>query len=149
MLITNKLLNQARGSGRSGADVTLEFCKKLFIEQMGTGIGRMRDAARNANVAEPEFEFNGFFRVTFRRNPLAVSGGRQSVVYRSLSVAASDRKQAIVAYLKEHGHARVSELAGIIGLSDGRVRALLREMAGDGIIIKVGDKRHAHYILKP
>jgi hypothetical protein len=29
MLTTNKLLNPARGSGRSGADVTAEFCKKL------------------------------------------------------------------------------------------------------------------------
>jgi len=121
------------------------FFRIDFIEQMGTGIGRMRDAARNANVAEPEFEFNGFFRVTFRRNPSAISVGRQSVVNRSLSVAASDRKQAVVAYLKEHGHARVSELVGVIGLSDGRVRALLREMAGDGTIEKIGDKRSTHY----
>ena len=29
MLATNKLPNPARGSGRSGADVTAEFCKKL------------------------------------------------------------------------------------------------------------------------
>jgi predicted HTH transcriptional regulator len=36
---------------------------------MGTGIGRMRDAARKANVAEPAFEFDYFFKVTFKRNP--------------------------------------------------------------------------------
>ena len=39
-----------------------------YIEQMGTGIGRMRNAAREANVAEPKFEFSGFFKVTFKRN---------------------------------------------------------------------------------
>jgi ATP-dependent DNA helicase RecG len=44
------------------------FFRINFIEQMGTGIGRMRDAARKANIAEPVFEFNGFFKVTFKRN---------------------------------------------------------------------------------
>jgi ATP-dependent DNA helicase RecG len=39
-----------------------------YIEQMGTGIRRMKNAAREANVAEPEFVLNGFFRVTFKRN---------------------------------------------------------------------------------
>jgi len=29
MLTTNRLINPARGSGRSGADVTAEFCKSL------------------------------------------------------------------------------------------------------------------------
>ncbi|GHU57430.1 hypothetical protein AGMMS49975_23010 [Clostridia bacterium] len=44
------------------------FFRIDYIEQMGTGIGRMRNATREANVAEPEFEFAGFFKVTFRRN---------------------------------------------------------------------------------
>ena len=39
-----------------------------YIEQMGTGIRRMRNATREANVAEPEFEFSGFFKVTFKRD---------------------------------------------------------------------------------
>jgi len=44
------------------------FYRIDYIEQMGTGIRRMRTAAREANVAEPEFEFTGFFKVTFKRN---------------------------------------------------------------------------------
>ena len=39
-----------------------------YIEQMGTGIVRMKNAAKEAKVAEPEFELSGFFKVTFRRN---------------------------------------------------------------------------------
>jgi ATP-dependent DNA helicase RecG len=38
-----------------------------YIEQMGTGIERMRQASREANVEEPRFETNGFFKVTFKR----------------------------------------------------------------------------------
>ena len=41
-----------------------------YIEQMGAGIRRMRSAAKEANVAEPEFDLHDFFRVTFMRNQL-------------------------------------------------------------------------------
>ena len=39
-----------------------------YIEQMGTGIMRMKNATKEANVASPEFELHDFFRVTFARN---------------------------------------------------------------------------------
>jgi sugar-specific transcriptional regulator TrmB len=50
-------------------------------------------------------------------------------------------------FLKEKGQARTTDLASVTGLSDGRVRALLRSMVGDGTIEKIGDYRHAYYIL--
>jgi hypothetical protein len=40
-------------------------------------------------------------------------------------------------------------LSALSDLSDGRVRDLLREMVSDGAIEKIGDKRYAHYVLKP
>ena len=119
-----------------------------YIEQMGTGIKRMRNAAREANVAEPEFELSGFFKVTFKRNEADVLSGRQSVVNRSQSDTLSDRKQAIISFLEEHGRAKAIDFANVIGLSDGRVRALLREMVSDGTIEKVGNNRYAYYVLK-
>jgi DNA-binding IclR family transcriptional regulator len=71
-----------------------------------------------------------------------------SVVNRSLSVATTDRKSAVITFLKEHKQAKVTDFVVVIGLSDGRVRALLREMVSDGTIEKVGDKRYAYYVLK-
>jgi ATP-dependent DNA helicase RecG len=51
-----------------------------YIEQMGTGILRMKNAAKKASLAEPEFELTGFFKVTFRRNaaihPTAATNGQ-------------------------------------------------------------------------
>ncbi|MDR1765165.1 MAG: hypothetical protein LBR77_03560 [Lachnospiraceae bacterium] len=124
------------------------FFRIDYIEQMGTGIGRMRDATRNADVEEPIFEFVGFFKVTFKRNEADASIGRQSVANRSLSVATTDRKSAVISFLEEHEKAKVADLINVVGLSDGRVRALLRSMVSDGTIEKVGDKRFTHYVLK-
>jgi ATP-dependent DNA helicase RecG len=122
-----------------------------YIEQMGTGIERMRNAAKNAGVAEPEFELNNFFKVTFKRNPTDTLSGRQAVASshkRSQAVAPSDRKRIVIEYLKEQGQAKTPDFIVVTGLSDGRVRALLREMVNDGTIEKVGDNRYTHYVLK-
>ncbi|MDR1508239.1 MAG: putative DNA binding domain-containing protein [Synergistaceae bacterium] len=54
------------------------FFRIGYIEQMGTGIGRMRNAAREANIADPKFEFTAFFKVTFKRKEADVSIGGQS-----------------------------------------------------------------------
>ena len=72
----------------------------------------------------------------------------QSVANRSQPLAPSERKDAVIAFLKEHKQAKTTDFIDIIGLSDGRTRALLREMVSDGIIEKVGDKRYTHYVLK-
>jgi ATP-dependent DNA helicase RecG len=38
-----------------------------YIEQMGTGIMRMKNAVREAQLVEPEFELVNFFKVAFKR----------------------------------------------------------------------------------
>jgi ATP-dependent DNA helicase RecG len=70
-----------------------------------------------------------------------------SVANRSLSVGATDRRQAIVNYLKINGQVKTRNLLDVVGLSDGRVRALLRNMVEEGTIEKVGDKRYTSYKL--
>ena len=57
-----------------------------YIEQMGTGIMRIKNATKLANVADPEFEFIDFFKVIFKRNEI----DNQSVTQDDVKVA-SDR----------------------------------------------------------
>ena len=127
------------------------FYRIGYIEQMGTGIMRMREATKEADVAEPKFELENFFRVTFKRTQLDTSSGHQATANghkRSQAVAPSDRKRLVIEYLEEHSQAKNSDFVDITGLSDGRVRALLREMVNDGTIEKIGDNRYTYYMLK-
>ena len=124
------------------------FYRINYIEQMGTGIRRMRNAAREANVAEPEYEFTNFFKVTFKRNKNYDSIRRHSAANRPQSVTPADKKQAIISFLEENIQGRVSDFVKIVSLSDGRVRELLREMASEEKIEKVGNYQFAYYILK-
>ena len=127
------------------------FFRIDYIEQMGTGIGRMRDAARKANVAEPAFEFDGFFKVTFKRNIADAtnpSSDSQAVASGNQAVATADRKNEILTFIKTNGKTSSSELAKVTGLTSGRIRSLLRELVNEGTIEKIGDNRFARYILK-
>jgi predicted HTH transcriptional regulator len=108
----------------------------------------MRNAAREANIAEPKFEFTGFFKVTFKRNEADVSIGNQSAINRQLSVATADRKSFIIDFIEKNGQGKVNELASALGLGSRRVRDLLRELVDDGTIEKIGDKRYTYYVLK-
>jgi ATP-dependent DNA helicase RecG len=119
-----------------------------YIEQMGMGIIRMKNAAMEANVAEPEFELSGFFKVTFKRNEADISIACQSITNQPQSISPADRKKAILSFLEEHNRVKVQDLTKIIDLSDSRIRTMLRDMANEGTIEKVGRNRYAYYILK-
>ena len=81
-----------------------------------------------------------------------VDGTTLSEVYRlpigGQSVAASDRKIAIKYFIQKHGDVKTADLAEAFGLSDGWLRALLREMVEDGTIEKIGKNRYTSYKLR-
>ena len=127
-----------------------------YIEQMGTGVMRMKKAAREAEVPEPEFALSDFFKVTFRRNePQSLASTEQKSGKRLKPVAtespnrlASDRKLEIVAYLQNNKQASITDASKLLHLSKSRARAILRGMIADGTIEKVGNNRYAYYVLK-
>jgi ATP-dependent DNA helicase RecG len=81
-----------------------------------------------------------------------VEGASLSEVYRfpigGQSVMATDRKEAIKNFVREHGEVKTVDLVKAFSLSDGYLRALLRKMVGDGTLEKLGDKRYTRYKLK-
>jgi len=131
------------------------FYRIDYIEQMGTGIMRMKEAAKEADIAEPKFELENFFRVTFKRPPLpsVTSSGSQAVASDTQATLSdtqatlSDRKSAIISYLETHGKASSSNIAGFMGVTNNWVRTILRQMVDDGTIEKIGNNRYTHYEL--
>ena len=132
------------------------FYRIDYIEQMGTGIMRMKEAAREANVAEPLFELNNFFRVTFKRSPIqsvtpsdiqAIPSDTQAIL-NDTQATLSDRKASIITWLESHDRAKASDIATLFGVSNVWARTILRMMVSDGTIEKIGDNRYAYYVLK-
>jgi ATP-dependent DNA helicase RecG len=131
-----------------------------YIEQMGTGITRMRNEAKEANVAEPEFELLNFFKVTFRRNAVQETSSSDSQATVSDSQAtfkrqssdsqatANNRKMQIINYLEANERATAPDIADYLGKGKSWARTILRQMTNDGMIEKCGDNRFTYYVLK-
>ncbi|MCL2655353.1 MAG: helix-turn-helix domain-containing protein [Coriobacteriia bacterium] len=124
------------------------FARIGYIEQAGTGIKRMRNAARELGVAEPKFGLDGyFFTVTFKRNPSDLQAVA-TACNRLQPLATTDRKREVLSLLKTGGQMSSTEIASQLGLSATRVRAILREMVSEGAVEKLGDNRLARYTLR-
>jgi ATP-dependent DNA helicase RecG len=114
-----------------------------YIEEMGTGIVRMKNAARDANVAEPKFDLHHFFRVTFVRNHAAMNG--TSAIDSDRTAIDSDRFSVILKYLEQNAHGKNADFAKLLGLSPQRTREILQNMLKNNLIEKHGDRRHTYY----
>jgi ATP-dependent DNA helicase RecG len=130
------------------------FYRIHYIEQMGTGIVRMKNATQKAKVADPEFTFSGFFRVTFKRSvsdQSTTSSSRQAMDKQLIAdgkpIKAGDRKSMILTYIEEHTKATASDIADSLDLSKSHARRILQEMVSDGTIKKVGNNRYTYYVL--
>ena len=137
-----------------------------YIEQMGTGIARMKNAAKDASVAEPIFEMSDFFKVSFKRNPSKQAIGTKKQAIEPQKQAIEPQKQAIepqkqaikrkktdikreiIIRLEQNARATVLEFTDMFSISKSRVRAILQEMISEGTIEKVGKNRYAFYMLK-
>ena len=59
----------------------------------------------------------------------------------------NDRHKQILVYMTKTANTTTAQLAAHLGLSGGRIRKLLIELAEKNLIEKVGDNRYAHYVL--
>ena len=77
------------------------------------------------------------------RNALSSKSGDKKV-----AIKAKMHKDAIIAYLEEHGTAKNSELCDLLDLKPSRVRALLKALIDDGIVVSENGNKNRIYRLK-
>ncbi|GHV56145.1 hypothetical protein FACS189460_0360 [Deltaproteobacteria bacterium] len=54
----------------------------------------------------------------------------------------------IVSYIKLHEKVTVTDIATLLGVTNGWARTILRQMASEGTIDKVGNYRYTYYVMK-
>jgi ATP-dependent DNA helicase RecG len=141
------------------------FYRIDYIEQMGTGIMRMKEAAIEANVAEPRFELDNFFRVSFKRPPLqsATSSDIQAVsndivVLDNVQDDVQDkngvnvhekkrnaRQDKVVEILRGDPDATLNRLASLLGVSTKTIQRDLVELRSKGRIERIGSDSNGHW----
>jgi predicted HTH transcriptional regulator len=64
------------------------------------------------------------------------------------AIGTNERKRQIIVFIANNGESTSAMLAEFIGIKQGRIRKILKELAESGAIQKVGNYRYTSYGLK-
>ena len=107
-----------------------------LVEKVGSGIGRMRNAMKQANLPLPKFEFGGFFTVTFKRPPFA---------QKTTQKTREKTREKILDLIKENPTITAEDIAERTEISVKGVEWQLRKLRGEGILRRVGPDKGGHW----
>ena len=119
-----------------------------YIEQMGTGIARMKKAAEDANVAEPEFNLHDFFKVIFMRDQTDVNGvndGVNGVNDGVNGVNDGVNRKLIIDLIKNEPTVTIASIIEKTGIPRRTIDRTISELKNSGVIKRVGTKRTGHW----
>ncbi len=107
-----------------------------FVENMGTGINKIRGLLKEAGLAPPKFEFGDFYSIIFLRKKIEPRDTRKS---------SEKSSEKILRLLKENPEISAETIAGIIGLSSRAVEKHIMKLKEKGILKRVGPAKGGHW----
>jgi ATP-dependent DNA helicase RecG len=121
------------------------FHRANLVERIGSGIGRMRDEMKVHGLEEPEFDWNGFFRITFKRpekedqEVVSVEGTANDAV--------SHIKSRILVLIKSGEIVRRPDVERLLHLSYATAQRHLANLVKKGLIIFEGAPKTGKYVI--
>ena len=128
------------------------------VERIGSGISKMRDLMREADLKEPIFESENFFRATFYRNPrYSLKQGAQrktgqedfGEIREKVREKTRERtREKIVQFLKDNPKATTVEISDFAGISPKGVEWQIKKLKDKGLLKRVGPDKGGHWEVK-
>jgi ATP-dependent DNA helicase RecG len=125
------------------------FFRLHKVERIGMGISKMRDAMLEADLREPIFEPDSFFRAIFYRSPeFAMKEGSpemEAVLKKKDWKTTQKTTQKIIALIENKPEITRQELAIEIAISDDGIKYHLKKMQEKGLLRRVGPDKSGHW----
>ncbi|MFD2034014.1 ATP-binding protein [Belliella marina] len=118
------------------------FVRIRMVEQVGSGIGRIKDRMKEAKLPEPLFKTDGMFTVVLHR---AVE---KTVEKRNGGFTFSKTAIKMIDLIKNRPGITTKELANSLKISDKGVEYNLAKMQKSGIIHREGSKKSGFWVIK-
>ncbi len=124
------------------------------VERMGSGIDRMRDLMREAELKEPVFEMDKFFRVIFYRDPrysLKAEGSKKvgervgEKVGVKVGVKITDNQARIIEAMEKDPYISANKLSEIVGISRRKIESNIAKLKEKELIKRVGSDKGGYW----
>jgi len=116
-----------------------------YIERMGTGIMRMRQAMENAELDIPKFDFESFFKISFKRDELE-DGGVNGGVNDDINLSKNARD--ILDLISNNSRITLIEIAASIVKSENTVLREINKLKQMDIIERIGSDKTGYWKIK-
>lgn len=105
-----------------------------YIEKLGTGINRIKNAVKEHGKLSVEFSFSTFFTVVF-----ILSG----------DLKVTENQSKILKSINENPNITTKELSKIIGISDRKIKENIKKLKNAGFLLRIGPAKGGYWkILK-
>lgn len=122
--------------------LTYRFLRDMgYVEGLGTGIPRMKNAMRSANLQDPVFTFTkSFFRLTLYNQK-----GKKKPIHSQSDL--NERQKKALDYLQKHASIKSKTYAEINNVSQTTAVHDINELCNFGFLEKKGEYRGAYYVI--
>ena len=103
-----------------------------YIEQIGTGINRIKKAVKEHGQGNVEFYYNNFFTVTFTRT-------------KKVGESLSKNQRLIVKTIVENPNVSAKDLSDIIGISQRKIEENISKLKKKGLLKRIGSPRGGYW----
>lgn len=122
------------------------FTRMHLVERVASGIPRMQEAMRNANLPEPEFHTDGIFTVVFKRQN--ANSANHDIVNGIVNGIVNENEQVVLNLLANTPGLNASEISGRINKSVRTTMRYIRVLQNKDLIeFRGAPKTGGYYLL--
>jgi len=122
------------------------FARMGKVERMGTGINRIRIAAKAAGIPAPKFASNLFFTITFKRPIQFKNAESSNVVSEKMSEKMSEiSSEKILEFISQDQCISSKKIAEAIGASSRTIERKITELKTEGRLKRVGSPKGGYW----
>src|SRR5665647_3603931 len=128
-----------------------------YIERMGTGISRIRNAMTVAGLEEPVFNFQKFFKVTFKRDINVGKDVGKDVGKVGLYVGKENETTELIVsdivaktynVIKENKTITIPELSKSLNISERQVQRIIKKLRDKMLLERKGGRKQGYWEVK-
>jgi ATP-dependent DNA helicase RecG len=107
-----------------------------YIEQIGTGINRIKNSVKEHGQGSVEFYYNNFFTVTFTRT---------KKVGEKVGESLSKNQRLIVKSMVENPNVSAKDLSVVIGISQRKIEENISKLKKKGVLRRIGPAKGGYW----
>lgn len=118
------------------------------VERIGSGIRKMRDLMKNADLKEPVFESENFFRAIFNRDPeysFKKFGGAEAKGAEKLRSKCGVNAEKVFKAICDNTFVKTYEIVDQTGFSQRTVENCVKKLKQSGFLKRVGSPKTGHW----